>query len=127
MYWQKRSRCFARQDALISPTTFGTKVADTISALNTATGGYAAKYPVVLSEFNTRTSANYDPADAVNNPNGYTPDTIDMSSRLGQILVNLATNKADELYLFKFSDAGGANNGVHWQSATGTRNGLAET
>jgi len=105
-----------------SPSTFGTKVADTTAAINAATGGKAANYPVVLSEFNTRTSTNYNPTDAVNNPNGYTPDTLDMSSRLGQILVNLATNKADELYLFKFSNAGGANNGVHWQSETGTKN-----
>ncbi|MFM7205285.1 MAG: DNRLRE domain-containing protein [Planctomycetaceae bacterium] len=105
-----------------SPSSFGTKVADTITALNTATGGNAAKYPVAISEFNTRTSANYDPADTVNNPNGYTPDTLDMSSRLGQILVNVANNKADELYLFKFTTAGGANNGVHWQSETGVKN-----
>ena len=105
-----------------SPTTFGTKVADTIAALNTATGGNAAKYPVVLSEFNTRTSSNYDPTDAVNNPSGFTPDTPEMSSRLGQILVNVAANKADELYLFKFTNAGGAFNGVHWQSETGTKN-----
>jgi autotransporter-associated beta strand protein len=105
-----------------SPASFGTKVADTIAALNTATGGNASRYPVVVSEFNTRTSANYDPTDTINNPNGFTPDTLDMSSRLGQILVNLTNNKADELYLFKFSNAGGANNGVHWQSETGTKN-----
>jgi len=105
-----------------SPSTFGSKVADTIAALNAATGGNAANYPVVLSEFNTRTSSNYDPADTVNNPGGYTPDTLDMSSRLGQILVNVANNKADELYLFKFTNAGGAFNGVHWQSETGTKN-----
>ena len=105
-----------------NPTTFGTKVADTIAAINTTTGGQADQFPIVISEFNTRTSTNYDPADAVNNPSGYTPDTLDMSSRLGQILVNLATNKPDELYLFKFSNAGGANNGVHWQSETGSKN-----
>ena len=105
-----------------SPTTFGTKVADTIAAINTTTGGQAAQFPIVLSEFNTRTSANYDPTDATNNPSGYTPDTLDMSSRLGQILVNLANNKPDELYLFKFSNASGANNGVHWQSESGSKN-----
>ena len=105
-----------------SPTTFGTRVADTIAAINATTGGQAAQFPIVLSEFNTRTSSNYDPTDTVNNPNGFTPDSLDMSSRLGQILVNLANNKADELYLFKFSNAGGANNGVHWQSETGTKN-----
>jgi autotransporter-associated beta strand protein len=105
-----------------SPTTFGTKVADTISAINATTGGQAAQLPIVLSEFNTRTSTNYDPTDAVNNPNGYTPDTPEMSSRLGQILVNLANNKPDELYLFKFTNAGGANNGVHWQSESGSKN-----
>jgi autotransporter-associated beta strand protein len=105
-----------------SPTGFGTKVADTVAALNAATGGNAAKFPIVLSEFNTRTSSNYDPADPVNNPEGHTPDSLAMSSRLGQILVNVANNKVDELYLFKFSNAGGANNGVHWQSETGARN-----
>ena len=105
-----------------SPTTFGTKVADTIAAINATTGGQAAQFPIVISEFNTRTSSNYDPTDATNNPSGYTPDTLDMSSRLGQILVNLANNKPDELYLFKFSNAGGAFNGVHWQSETGAKN-----
>jgi len=105
-----------------SPTTFGTKVADTIAVINTTTGGQAAQFPIVISEFNTRTSSNYDPTDATNNPSGYTPDTLDMSSRLGQILVNLANNKPDELYLFKFSNAGGAFNGVHWQSETGSKN-----
>jgi len=105
-----------------SPTTFGTRVADTIATINQVTNGEAAKYPIVISEFNTRTSGNYGPTDTVNNPNGYTPDSPDMSSRLGQILANLANNKPDELYLFKFSDAGGAANGVHWQSDTGTKN-----
>lgn len=105
-----------------NPTTFGTRVADTRAAIDAATGGNASRYPVVVSEFNTRTSANYEPTDTVNNPNGFTPDTLDMSSRLGQILVNLANNKADELYLFKFTNAGGANNGVHWQSETGSKN-----
>ena len=105
-----------------APTTFGTRVTDTRAAIDAATGGNASRYPIVVSEFNTRTSANYDPADAVNNPSGFTPDTLDMSSRLGQILANLANNKADELYLFKFTNAGGANNGVHWQSETGTKN-----
>ena len=104
-----------------SPTTFGTRVSDTIAAINAETGGEAENYPIVLSEFNTRTSGNYDPTDTINNPNGYTPDSPDMSSRLGQILVNLANNKPDELYLFKFSDAGGAANGVHWQSETGSK------
>jgi autotransporter-associated beta strand protein len=104
-----------------SPTGFGTKVADTIAAIDAATGGAAEDYPVVLSEFNTRTSGNYDPADPINNPNGYTPDSPAMSSRLGQILANVATNGVDELYLFKFSNAGGAFNGVYWQSESGSK------
>lgn len=103
-----------------SPTTFGTRVSDTIATIDSLTGGESARFPVSISEFNTRTSANYDPNDPVANPNGYTPDSLAMSSRLGQIVVNLANNKPDELYLFKFSDAGGANNGVHWQSDTGS-------
>lgn len=104
-----------------SPSRFGTNVADTIAAIEAATGG-ASELPIVLSEFNTRTSGTYDPADTVGNPNGYTPDSPAMSSRLGQILVNVAENGADELYLFKFSTAGGAFNGVHWQSETGVKN-----
>ena len=110
-----------------SPTTFGTKLAGAVADVNTLTGGQGASYPVTISEFNTRTSANYDPADPVNNPNGYTPDSLAMSSRLGQICVNLANNKPDELYLFKFSDAGGANNGVHWQSASGNVGGATKS
>ena len=105
-----------------SPATFGTKLAGAISDVNTITGGQGASYPVTISEFNTRTSADYAPNDPTNNPNNYTPDTLDMSSRLGQILVNLATNKPDELYLFKFSNAGGANNGVYWQADSGSVN-----
>ena len=105
-----------------SPATFGTKLAGAISDINTTTGGQGASYPVTISEFNTRTSTDYTPNDPTNNPNNYTPDTLDMSSRLGQILVNLANNKPDELYLFKFSNAGGANNGVYWQADSGSVN-----
>ncbi|MFM9024332.1 MAG: DNRLRE domain-containing protein [Planctomycetaceae bacterium] len=105
-----------------SPASFGTRVQDTIADIDAITGGQAARFPIVISEFNTRTSANYAPNDPVNNPNGYTPDSVAMSSRLGQIVANLANNKPDELYLFKFSTAGGANNGVHWQSETGSEN-----
>ena len=105
-----------------SPATFGTKLAGAITDINTATGGQGASYPVTISEFNTRTSTDYTPNDPTNNPNNYTPDTLDMSSRLGQILVNLANNKPDELYLFKFSNAGGANNGVYWQADSGSVN-----
>lgn len=110
-----------------SPTTFGTKLAGAIADVNTLTGGQGTNYPVTISEFNTRTSANYDPADPTNNPNGYTPDSLAMSSRLGQICVNLANNRPDELYLFKFSDAGGANNGVHWQSSGGDVGGATKS
>lgn len=110
-----------------SPTTFGSKLAGAISDVNTLTGGQGSKYPVTISEFNTRTSANYDPTDPVNNPSGYTPDSLAMSSRLGQIVTNLANNKPDELYLFKFSDAGGANNGVHWQSGAGDVGGISKS
>jgi len=110
-----------------SPTTFGTKLAGAISDVNTLTGGQGANYGVTISEFNTRTSANYDPTDATNNPSGYTPDSLAMSSRLGQICTNLANNQPDELYLFKFSDAGGANNGVHWQSSSGDVGGATKS
>ena len=114
-----------------SPTVFGTKLAGAISDVNTLTGGQGASYPVTISEFNTRTSASYAPNDPTNNPNGYTPDSLEMSSRLGQICVNLANNKPDELYLFKFSDApsssGTANNGVHWQSANGNVGGATKS
>lgn len=110
-----------------SPTTFGTKLAGAISDINTITGGQAADYPVTLSEFNTRTSATYNPNDAVNNPNGYTPDSLAMSSRLGQIVANLANNKPEELYLFKFSNSGNAYNGVHWQSNAGNVGGASKS
>jgi len=110
-----------------SPATFGTKLAGAIADVNTLTGGQGANFPVTISEFNTRTSANYNPTDPVNNPSGYTPDSLAMSSRLGQICVNLAKNRPDELYLFKFTDAGGANNGVHWQSANGNVGGATKS
>ena len=110
-----------------SPTTFGTKLAGATADINTITGGQAADYPVTLSEFNTRTSSNYNPNDPVNNPNGYTPDSLAMSSRLGQIVVNLANNQPEELYLFKFSNAGNAYNGVHWQSSTGNVGGATKS
>ena len=110
-----------------SPTTFGTKLAGATADINTITGGQAADYPVTLSEFNTRTSANYNPNDPVNNPNGYTPNSLAMSSRLGQIVANLANNQPEELYLFKFSNAGNAYNGVHWQSSTGNVGGASKS
>jgi len=110
-----------------SPTTFGTKLGGAITDVNTETGGQGASYPVTISEFNTRTSASYAPNDPTNNPNGYTPDSLEMSSRLGQICVDLANNRPEELYLFKFSNAGGANNGVHWQSAGGNVGGATKS
>lgn len=113
---------FAYHNYGSNPERFGTRLAETADDLDRITGGRGANYPVVLTEFNTRTSANFDPNDSVTNPNGFTPDSVAMSSRLGQILSNLANNQPGELYLFKFSDAGGANNGVHWQSSTDSRN-----
>lgn len=113
---------FAYHNYGSNPERFGTRLAETVADLDRITGGRGANYPVVLTEFNTRTSANYDPNDPATNPNGFTPDSVAMSSRLGQILANLANNEPEELYLFKFSDAGGANNGVHWQSSTDSRN-----
>lgn len=110
-----------------NPTAFGTKLAGAIADVDTLTGGQGASYPVTISEFNTRTSSNYAPNDPVNNPSDFTPDSLEMSSRLGQIVVNLANNKPDELYLFKFTDAGGANNGVHWQSSTGNVGGATKS
>ncbi|MGI9178592.1 MAG: DNRLRE domain-containing protein [Pirellulales bacterium] len=110
-----------------SPTTFGTKLAGAITDIGTITGGQTADYPVTLSEFNTRTGANYNPNDPVLNPNGYTPDSLAMSSRLGQIVANLANNKPEELYLFKFSNSGNAYNGVHWQSNLGNVGGASKS
>ena len=104
------------------PERFGDRVAETTAAIDDITGGRAAAYPIAITEFNTRTSSDYAVDDPVANPDGVTPDSPEMASRLGQILVNLANNQPEELYLFKFSDAGGANNGVHWQSGTDTRN-----
>ena len=113
---------FAYHNYGSNPERFGTRLAETADDLDRITGGQGANYPVVLTEFNTRTSANYSPNDPAANPNGFTPDSVAMSSRLGQILTNLANNQPEELYLFKFSDAGGANNGVHWQSSSGSHN-----
>jgi len=110
-----------------SPTTFGTKLAGAITDIGTITGGQSADYAVTISEFNTRTSSNYNPHDPVNNPNGFTPDSLAMSSRLGQIVANLANNQPEELYLFKFSNAGNAYNGVHWQSNAGNVGGASKS
>ncbi len=103
------------------PERFGQRVAETRAGIDRITGGEGSSYPIAITEFNTRTSADYATDDPERNPDGYTPDSLEMSSRLGQILVNLANNQPEELYLFKFSNAGGANNGVHWQSGTGVR------
>ncbi|MFM9024154.1 MAG: DNRLRE domain-containing protein [Planctomycetaceae bacterium] len=103
-----------------SPTTFGTKLEGAIADVNAQTGGQADQYSFTLSEYNTRTSADYATS-------SYTPDSLAMSSRLGQIDVNLANAGADGLYLFKFSNSGGANNGVHWQSTSGTVGGASRS
>ena len=71
--------------------------------VNADAGGTPMRF--AITEFNVHTAGNFDD----------TTDTLDTPSqfsRFGSILAQLANNKPDELYVFKFSQGPGTNPGT---------------
>jgi hypothetical protein len=88
---------------------FGNELANIKTTVNGAAGGSPMRFAV--TEFNVHTAAYFDT----------TTDTLDTPaqfSRFGSILAQLANNKPDELYVFKFSQGPGditvKKNGTHF-------------
>jgi hypothetical protein len=85
-----------------SPATFGSRVASNRAAMAAAMPG-ETPLPLALTEVNVNTSANFEA----------TTDTIDTParfSRLGGILVELAANRLDEMWVFKFTQTASTSN-----------------
>src|SRR4051812_37276029 len=89
--------------------SFGSELASVKNLVNADAGGSPMRY--AISEFNVHTAGNFDA----------TSDTLDTPaqfSRFGSILAQLANNKPDELYIFKFSETPGTNPGTVKKNGT---------
>src|SRR4051794_25260033 len=89
--------------------SFGSELASVKNLVNADAGGSPMRY--AISEFNVHTAGNFDA----------TSDTLDTPSefsRFGSILAQLANNKPDELYIFKFSQTPGTNAGTVKKNGT---------
>lgn len=85
-----------------SPTTFGSRVGEIRSALQSAMTPEAA-LPLALTEFNVHTAADFG-----NMPE--TLDTPDKYARFGAIVAQLADNGLQEMFAFKFTQTENTNN-----------------
>jgi hypothetical protein len=89
--------------------SFGSELANVKNTVNADAGGAPMRY--AISEFNVHTAANF-------NATSDTLDTPSQFARMGSILAQLANNRPDELYVFKFSQTGTAGdvkkNGTHY-------------
>jgi hypothetical protein len=105
--------CYDYHNYDSAPATFGSRVVANRAAMAAAMPGEST-LPVTLSEFNVNTSSTLEATTE-------TLDTPYRFSRLGGILVNLAANGANEMWLFKFTQtanssnaSGVAKNGTHY-------------
>lgn len=93
----------------LSGDSFGNELANVRNTVTADAGGAPMRY--AISEFNVHTAANF-------NATSDTLDTPSQFSRMGSILAQLANNRPDELYVFKFSQTGTAGdvkkNGTHY-------------
>lgn len=102
---------YAYQRYGLTGDSFGTELGNVKNTVNAAAGGTAMRY--AISEFNVQTAGNFDNITD-------TLDTPSQFSRFGSILAQLANNKPDELYVFKFSQGPGdgptgvKKNGTHF-------------
>lgn len=85
-----------------SPATFGSRVTSNRAAMAAAMPG-ESPLPVTLSEVNVNTSGTLEGTTE-------TLDTPARFSRLGGILVELAANRLDEMWLFKFTQTASTSN-----------------
>jgi hypothetical protein len=89
--------------------TFGSELAQVKSMVNNDAGGAPMRF--AITEFNVHTASYFDG----------TSDTLDTPaqfSRFGSILAQLANNKPNELYVFKFSQGPGTNPGTVKKNGT---------
>lgn len=100
---------YAYQRYDLSGDSFGTELANVKNTVNAAAGGTPMRY--ALTEFNVHTAGNFDNMTE-------TLDTPSKSSRFGSILAQLANNKPNELYVFKFSQGPGTNPGTIKKNGT---------
>ncbi|AKC82000.1 hypothetical protein IMCC26134_02990 [Verrucomicrobia bacterium IMCC26134] len=105
--------CYDYHNYDSSPATFGSRVIANRAAMAAAMPG-ESPLPVTLSEFNVNTSSTLEATTE-------TLDTPYRFSRLGGVLVNLASSGANEMWLFKFTQtassgnaSGVAKNGTHY-------------
>jgi hypothetical protein len=89
--------------------SFGSELTNVKNTVNADAGGAPMRY--AISEFNVHTAGNFD--NMVE-----TLDTPSQFSRFGSILAQLANNKPDELYIFKFSETPGTNPGTVKKNGT---------
>jgi hypothetical protein len=89
------SHVYAYQSYGASPTSFGSSLSN-LHQLLTADMAPEPRFPTALTEFNTRTGADYDQmVETLDTPSEY--------ARFGAIAVNLVANDVYELYAFKFA------------------------
>jgi hypothetical protein len=102
---------YAYQRYDLSGDSFGSELTNVKNTVNAAAGGTPMRY--AITEFNVHTAGNFDDVSD-------TLDTPSQFSRFGSILAQLANNKPDELYVFKFSQGPGdgptgvKKNGTHF-------------
>jgi hypothetical protein len=100
---------YAYQRYDLTGDSFGTELANVKNTINGAAGGTPVRF--ALTEFNVHTAGNFDGMTE-------TLDTPSKFSRFGSILAQLGNNKADELYIFKFSQGPGTNPGTVKKNGT---------
>lgn len=93
----------------LSGDSFGSELTNVKNIVNADAGGSPMRY--AISEFNVHTAGNFDSMVE-------TLDTPSQFSRFGSILAQLANNKPDELYIFKFSQTPGTNPGTVKKNGT---------
>lgn len=112
-----------------SPASFGGKVATNRTAVAAALNGEPA-LPLTISEWNVHTSAEFElrPNDTLDTPAKF--------SRFGAIAAQLAANRLEEMYVFKFTQtassgnaSGVVKNGMHhadWNNAPYHHGGITQ-
>jgi hypothetical protein len=93
----------------LSGESFGSELSSVKNTVNADAGGLPMRF--AITEFNVHTAGTFDTMTE-------TLDTPSQFSLFGSILANLANNKPDELYVFKFSQGPGTNAGTVKKNGT---------
>jgi hypothetical protein len=100
---------YAYQRYDLSGDSFGTELGSVKNTVNADAGSTPMRF--ALTEFNVHTAGNFDNMTE-------TLDTPSKFSRFGSILAQLANNKPNELYVFKFSQGPGTDPGTVKKNGT---------